>query len=259
MGNLKKSSFIQRDARESSEEPVSRTVCAMTFISEWRGLHMASNDPASSEASLDEALECSPEFGIRYLNGDTELREHVFRYIKRWGRGFFRYEDLEDLFQLTLYAIYMRAKKPEFCPRKTLRMVLTIARNKSIDLLRKRGHRIKIDEDAILEAVAVDTKGSEMLMRWQLHVSHAEAKELREILIKFIPTLPERQRIVAQCFVDNFEEFRKRKTYEPLAAAVSAITKITECVADVKNDWRYAREKIIAELQGRGYTFITLE
>jgi hypothetical protein len=30
-------------------------------------------------------------------------------------------------------------------------------------------------------------------------------------------------------------------------------------VADVKNDWRYAREKIIAELQRRGYTFITLE
>jgi len=184
---------------------------------------------------------------------------HVFRYIKRCGRGFFRYEDLEDVFQLTLYAIYKRAKKREFCPRRTLRMVLTIARNKSFDLLRKRGHKIKIDEDAILDAVASDTKGSEMLMRWQLHVSSAEAKELREILITFIATLPERQRIVAQCFVDNFEEFRKRKTYEPLAAAVSAITKITECVADVKNDWRYAREKIVAKLQRRGYTFITLE
>jgi len=30
-------------------------------------------------------------------------------------------------------------------------------------------------------------------------------------------------------------------------------------VAAVKNDWRYAREKIMAELQRRGYTYITVE
>src|SRR6266446_9120974 len=109
----------------------------MTFITEWRRLHMALIDPASSEADLDEAFECGPEFGIRYLNSDSELREYLFRYIKRCGRGFFKYQDCEDVFQLTLFAMYNRAKKPDFCPRRTLRMVLTIARNKSIDLLRK--------------------------------------------------------------------------------------------------------------------------
>ena len=30
-------------------------------------------------------------------------------------------------------------------------------------------------------------------------------------------------------------------------------------VAAVKNDWRYAREKIMAELQRRGYTYIKAE
>jgi RNA polymerase sigma factor (sigma-70 family) len=218
---------------------------------------MALNDPVSSEADLDEAFEAGPEFGTRYLN--SEFREWVFRYIKRCGRGFFNYQDFEDVFQLTLFAIHKRATEPDFCPCRTLRMVLTIARNKSIDLLRTRGHKIKVDEDAILEAVAADTKGSEILLRWQLHVSHTEARELREILIEFIATLPERQRIVAQCFIDNFEEFRKRKTYQPLAEAVSAVTGFMECVADVKNDWRYAREKMIEELQRCGYTKITGE
>jgi len=218
---------------------------------------MALNDPVSNESDLDEAFESSPEFGIRYLY--SEFREYLYRFIKRCGRGFFNYQDYEDVFQLTVFAVYQRAKKPSFCPRHTLGMVITIARNKSIDLLRKRGHKIKLDADGILAAVAADTKGTEMLMRWQLHVSETEANELREILIKFIATLPERQRIVAQCFVDNFEDFHERKTYQPLAEAVSAITRRTETVAGVKSVWRYAREKIVEELQRRGYEFITLE
>jgi hypothetical protein len=138
-------------------------------------------------------------------------------------------------------------------------MVLAIARRKAIDLLRQRRHRINLDEDAILEAVAADTQGSEILSQWKLRISPCEKRELREILLLFIATLPERQRIVAQCFFDNFEDFRARDTYRPLADAVSAITGVTESVADVKSVWRYAREKIIAELQRRGYTWVKVE
>ena len=130
-------------------------------------------------------------------------------------------------------------------------MVLRIARNKATDLLRQRGHRINLDEDAILEAVVGDTKGSDLILQWRLHVFPAEARELREILLAFIAMLPERQRIVAQCFIDNYEDFRARDTYRPLAEAVSAITHVTESVAAVKSEWRYAREKIIAELKAR--------
>lgn len=207
---------------------------------------MSLNDPVSNETDLDEAFESSAEFGIRYLY--SEFREYLYRFIKRCGRGFFTYQDYEDVFQLTVFAVYQRATKPSFCPRHTLGMVITIARNKSIDLLRKRGHKIKLDADGILAAVAADTKGTEMLMRWRLHVSETEANELREILLTFIATLPERQRIVAQCFVDNFEDFHERKTYQPLAEAVSAITRRTETVAYVKSVWRYARKKIVEEL-----------
>ena len=108
-------------------------------------------------------------------------------------------------------------------------MVFAIARNKAVDFLRTRKkHRVNVDYDAILDAVAADTKDTDLGFRWRLKIGSGEAKEVREILLKFIPTLPERQRIVAQCFVDNFELFRPRAIYKPLAEAVSAVTGITE-------------------------------
>jgi DNA-directed RNA polymerase specialized sigma24 family protein len=216
---------------------------------------MAAIEP--SETDLDEAFEQGPEFGIRFL--DSEFRERVLRHIKRVGRGAFDYHDQQDVYQETLIAMHARAQNAGFDPCRSLRMVLTIARNKAIDLLREWGYTINLDEDAILEVVAADTKGSDILLQWRLHVFPAEARELREILLTFIATLPERQRIVAQCFIDNFEYFRKRDIYRPLADAVGAITGITESVAAVKNDWHYAREKIIVELQRRGYTYIRVE
>jgi RNA polymerase sigma factor (sigma-70 family) len=218
---------------------------------------MAATDPVSSEADLDEAFCNCPERGIRYVH--SEFRERILRHIKRCGRGFFDPHDLQDVYQETMIGMLVRARKPAFEPCRSLRIVLTIARNKAIDLLRKRGHKINLDEDAILEVVAAATKDSDILLKWRQHISPIDARELREILLLFIATLPERQRLVAQCFIDNFEEFRERDTYRPLANAVNAITGATESVADVKNSWRYAREKIVAELQRRGYTCITAE
>jgi hypothetical protein len=164
------------------------------------------------------------------------------------------------VYQDTIVGVIERTRSPSFDPCRSLRMVYTIAHHKAVDFLRERKkHRINLDYDAILDAVAMDTKDTDLGQRWRLHIGSGEAKELREILLKFIPTLPERQRIVAQCFVDNFERFRPRAIYKPLADAVGEVTGITENVADVKNDWRYAREKIIAHLQGLGYDFFIVE
>src|SRR5437016_693691 len=76
--------------------------------------------------------------------------------------------------------------------------------------------------------------------------------DFRERILRYITR-------VGRCFIDNYEDFRARDTYRPLAEAVSAITHVTESVAAVKSEWRYAREKIIAELNRRGYTYITVE
>ncbi len=217
---------------------------------------MATTDPAS-ETELDAAFEQGAEFGIEYLN--SVFQERVLRHIKRHGRGFLDTHDLMVAYQETIIGMLVCARRPGFEPCRSLRMVLSIAKNKATDMLRQRGHRINLDEDAILGAVAADTKGSDIYLQWRLHVFPAQLRELREVLYAFIATLPERQRVVAQCFVDNYEDFRERNTYRPLADAVGAITGVMENVADVKNVWRYVRVRIIEELQGRGYNYIRVE
>jgi len=156
---------------------------------------MATTDPVrseSSEADLDEAFEASPEFGIRYL--DSEFRERVLRHIKRCGWGFFDYHDLLDVYQETVIGMLEKARKPEFEPCRSLRMVLTIARNKAIDLLRKRGHKINLDEDAILEVVAADTKGSDILFKWRMHTSPIVSSTISRNSARGTPTGPSRTR-----------------------------------------------------------------
>ena len=57
----------------------------------------------------------------------------------------------------------------------------------------------------------------------------------------------------------TFEIFRARETYKPLAEAVIAVTGKPESVVAVKSVWRFARDKIVAELVRRGYPLIHLE
>lgn len=217
---------------------------------------MATIDPAS-ETELDAAFEAGAGFGIEYLN--CFFKDRVLRHIKRHGRGFLDTHDLMVAYQEAMIGMLVRARRPGFEPCRSLRMVLSIAKYKAIDMLRERGHRINLDEDAILEVVAADTKGSDIYFQWRLHVFPTQLRELREILYEFIAALPERQRIVAQCFVDNYEDFRERNTYRPLADAVGAITGRTENVADVRGVWRRVRLRIVEELQSRGYNYIRVE
>ncbi len=218
---------------------------------------MATPNPVS-EDDLDSAFREGAIFGVQYLV--SEYQEQILKHIKRAGRGFLKPEELAVVYQDTIVGVIERTKGPDFDPCRSLRMVLAIARNKAVDFLRARKkHRVNMDYDAILDAVATDTKDTDLGSRWKWKIGSGEAKELREIVSKFILTLPERQQIVAQCYVDNFEMFRPRAIYKPLADAVSAIAKTTECVADVKSEWRYAREKIIAHLQGLGYDFFRVE
>jgi hypothetical protein len=218
---------------------------------------MATPNPVS-EDDLDSAFRAGSEFGVQYLHSEYQVQ--ILQHILRAGRGFLNQEERMIVYHDTIVGVIERTKDPNFDPCRSLRMVFAIARNKAVDFLRiRKKHRINVDYDAILDAVAKDTKNTDTGYRWRLNIGTGEAREVREILLKFVATLPERQRIVAQCFIDNFEMFRPRGVYKPLAEAVSAITGITESVADVKNDWRYAREKITAHLQGLGYDFLTLE
>ena len=218
---------------------------------------MAIPNPVS-EDDLDSAFQAGPDFGVQYLH--SEYREQVFQHIRRTARGFLNRDEELVVYQDTIAGVMEKSREPDFDTCRSLRMVFAIARNKTVDFLRvRKKHRINMDYDAILDAVAADTKDTDLGSRWRLKVGSGEAKELREIILKFLPTLPERQRVVAQCYIDNFEDFRPRYRYKPLAEAVSAVTGITESVADVRNDWRYAKQKIIAHLRGLGRDPFTAE
>ena len=217
---------------------------------------MAATDPVT-EADLESALRDDPDFAIELL--DAEYQGQIIRYIKRVTWGILDHDELMVAYQETMFALIQKVREPGFDPRRPLRIVYKIARNKAVDLRRERRYRMNTNEDGFLGAVAADLKNTELGFQWRLNIGPAEAKEFREILLEIIQTLPPRQRLVARCFVDHYEDFRERDTYRPLAEAVGAVTGKAESVAAVKSDWRFAREKIAAELVRRGYSFIPSE
>jgi len=217
---------------------------------------MAATDPVT-EADLESALCDDPDFAIELLH--AEYQGQIIRYIKRVTWGLLAPDELMVAYQETMLALIEKVRQPGFDPSRPLRIVYTIAGNKGTDLLRGRKHRMNTNEDGFLVAVAADLKNTDLGFEWRLNTGPAEVKEFREILLEIIQTLPLRQRLVARCFVDNFEDFRERNTSKPLAEAVSAVTGNAESVAAVRSDWRFAREKIAAALVRRGYPFIPSE
>jgi DNA-directed RNA polymerase specialized sigma24 family protein len=206
---------------------------------------------AASEEALQDCLRADPDRAIALLHEWYALQ--IARYLKRVTWSLLGPEDLKDAYQETLRAVLERVRAPGFDPRRPLRLVYAIARRKGTDFLRRRGHRPNTNEDAILHLVAADLKETDLGFAWKKRMGPVEAKEFREVLLKAVAVLPERQRLVARVFIDHFEEFRERDTYQPLARAVSAVTGEPENVAAVKSAWRAARATLAEELARRGY------
>ena len=71
-------------------------------------------------------------------------------------------------------------------------------------------------------------------------------------------TLPERQKLVAGCFLECYEQVINEKSFRALAEAVSAITGRPETVVNVKSNWHAARKKI-SEVLCCDFNFIRTE
>jgi DNA-directed RNA polymerase specialized sigma24 family protein len=169
------------------------------------------------------------------------------------------FDTVLEIYQETLIGVHQCASQPGFNPDHPMKIVRRVARCRAIDQRRRCGHRPNTNEDAILGVVAADLRGSDLGLQWRLHMGPAERNEFWRMLPEIIAILPPRQRLVAECFVNHYEEFRERDVAKPLADAVSAVTGKTESVAAVMSAWRFARERIAEELCLRGYTFINLE
>src|SRR5947209_4923175 len=199
---------------------------------------------AAAEETLQDQLRADPERAVAYLHEQFGLQ--IARYLKRVTWSLLDAEDLKDAYQETLKGVLEKVRTPGFDPGRPLRLVYAIARRKGCDGLRRRGHRMATADDETLQQIRAIPGTTPLL-------GPAEAREFREVLFKIIEALPARQRLVARVFVDHFEEFRARETYQPLAEAVSAITGEPENVLAVKSAWRAARAAIASELIHRGY------
>lgn len=215
---------------------------------------MEAHNPVSEE-ELEEAFEGDPDFGVQALYED--YREIIFRYIKKHGWGLQR-ADWLDVLQQTMLELIEKARAPDFDPHKPLALVFTIAHRRVKDKLRRMKHRPNADPDAILEYVGKDFAGSDFGFKWK-YADNLHWEEFQQALREVIAALPGKQLTVARVFVDNYETFRERDTYGPLAELVSQVTGEQETVAAVKSAWHEAKQKIIREMTRRGFNIFESE
>lgn len=200
-----------------------------------------------TEEELEEAFREDAEFGLELL--DEEFRDRIARYIKKCGPSLTP-DEIHDLYQDTMLEMVGHVRSPSFNPERLLRLVQTIAKRRTFDRLRR-----KTNYDAILPHVAKDLGGSDLQFRWKYLDKMIQA-DFKQALSEEIGRLPERQRIVATAFVDNYEDLRERDTYIPLAQTVSAITGDAENVVAVKSAWHEAKRKLVRGLTRRGFDFL---
>lgn len=217
---------------------------------------MAATNPIS-EADLESEFRSDPNTAIEFL--DLDYREQIIQYIKRvtWGR--LKPDELMDVYQETILGLIQKVARGDFDPARPLRLVYDIAWKKSCDVLRRSSKfRMNTNEDHLLNAVASSLRGTEVGSNWIL-LTVSERNEFREVVLEAVRELPKYQQIVAQCYLDCFEDVLNEGSFRPLAEAVSKVTGRVETVANVKSAWHVARKKLAAELTRRGITLLKAE
>ena len=201
----------------------------------------------STEEELEGAFREDVDFGLEMLH--EEFRDRIARYIKKCGPSLTP-EEIKDLYQDVMLEMVSQVRSRGFNPERPLRLIQTIAKRRTFDRLRR-----KTKFDAILPHVAKDLGGSNLQLRWK-YLDKMIQTEFKKALSEEIGKLPERQRVVAIAFVDNYENLRERGTYLPLAQAVATITGDDENVVAVKSAWHEAKRKLVRGLTRRGFSFL---
>lgn len=210
---------------------------------------------AMSEEELEQAFLQDSEVALGLLH--IEFRHQICRYIKSEGWSL-QAADVRDIYQITMAEMVKVIRKPGFDGHKPLKIVYTIACNRTIDALRRKGHQPKTDVNGALKHIANDLKGTKTNLEW-IALDTTKWATFRKELIEAIGTLPDKLQIVARAFVDNYETFREREIYIPLARAVFAVTKENENVATIKTQWHEAKKRIAKILTGKGFLFLDSE
>ena len=168
-----------------------------------------------------------------------KIIEHLQNPIYRWLRKKFPglpSEDLADCWADMLANLFEKVSKNDFDPDRPLRpLIYKIAHSRATDKLRRQTSY----QDA-MAAVGEMLRNTKVGREWNILDDLLKRDVLNQIQ-EAIMTLPEKQRIVMQVFVDNYPE---TKSMESLRFEVGKVTGCEETLASVKRALQEARVKV---------------
>jgi RNA polymerase sigma factor (sigma-70 family) len=206
---------------------------------------MAKNTLVVTEDDLEQQFKDDKQFAVQLL--DSEYREHIWRYIKSVCR-YFTGDEIRDVYQDTLVEFIRRVKRPDFDPRKPLRLIQHIARCRAIDLARrKKASRIRSSGD-LIEVLAVDLNDTRVSVEWKL-TARDEWPKFRQALDQAIDELPPKQQTAALAFLECYQVVRAEDSYRALAVRIQEMTGEDCTTVQAYDNWRVARKTIAAKLR----------
>ncbi|MCW8137409.1 MAG: RNA polymerase sigma factor [Planctomycetota bacterium] len=171
------------------------------------------------------------------------LGRHVVSALRRQFPGATA-EDLADLWQETLRDTFECARDGKFDGNQPLMPFLcTIARRRAIDANRRRTPRERV-EQAVGEAL----RGSQTNAKWQAFEAQERNETLEEVRV-YVQTLPHKQRIVFQEFMDGYPD---TESMEVLRVRVDEVMGEPQTLVSVKSALQAARDKVREFMARRG-------
>jgi RNA polymerase sigma factor (sigma-70 family) len=180
--------------------------------------------------------------GLIFLN--RHLRDGMCGYLRQHFPGI-PPQDLPDIWGETLVSVLAAARARRFDgDQPLLPWLCQIARARAIDHLRARTRY-----ERVLDAVAAALEGTHTGQVWG-GLTPVERNEVLGLIRDAVASLPARQRLVMQVYVDQYPD---SASMERLQEEVSRVTRRPETLAAVKRALQEARSKVREFLQRRGY------
>jgi DNA-directed RNA polymerase specialized sigma24 family protein len=200
------------------------------------------------DKTLEDAFRYHSDYGIAELDQLAKLI--ILDCITRNGLGLTP-ADVDDVYGQTMMEMLRAARKPAFDPKNPIPLALTIAIRRTAKARERKRLRNRREGTEYKDAVTADLQGTRVGMRALF--DDIDWQEFDEILWTTIRTLPQMQQLAATCFNDVYEEVIARRSYAPLADAMSQVLGRPVTVVAAKNNWHEAKKKIAEALNRKGW------
>jgi DNA-directed RNA polymerase specialized sigma24 family protein len=187
-----------------------------------------------------------PEGRLAWLH--RHFGRKLARLIKQVTGGLLPRPDMQDAYQEAVQAFWQMLCRQDLSPKRYIPVLRRIAIHKAVDAMRRHGMAPATNAWNLL-CLLVDDSQVDLEM-----LTPDEVWEFRQTLVRVLAELPDRQRLVAEVYLNHCEEFDPRAIHERLTELVSAVTGQPERLETIKSLWHAARKKIGAALRRLGYT-----